>query len=91
MKITFQSHFCEHRRKNDVDKYMNVGTISSHVDTRRLLETPFPGADKCNYIDLPNLIRGKEMKFIRYFLYAKAGLLPKEWGLMEKLHVVHVE
>lgn len=43
---------------------------------RRLLggETPFPGADECNYIDLANFIRGQEIKLVRYLIYAQAGL-----------------
>lgn len=36
-------------------------------------ETPFPGADECNYIDLANFIRGQEMKLLRYLIQAQAG------------------
>lgn len=38
------------------------------------METPFPGADKCNYIDLANFIRGEEIKLVRYLFYAEARL-----------------
>lgn len=37
-------------------------------------ETPFPGADECNYIDPANFIRGQEIKLVRYLIYAQAGL-----------------
>lgn len=47
------------------------------ANTRRLLETAFPGADKCNYIDLANFIRGEEIKLVRYLFYAKARLPSK--------------
>lgn len=61
---------------------------------RRLQETgAFPGADKCNYIDLTNFIRGKEIKFIRYLLHAKkvyctkrvVWLFGKQWT-RDKIH-----
>lgn len=35
------------------------------------METAFPGADKCNYIDLANFIRGEEIKLLRYLFYAR--------------------
>lgn len=51
------------------------------VNTRRFSETPFPGADKCNYPDLTNFFRGKEMKLVRYLLCAKMDFGVKAGGV----------